>query len=192
MLHEIINVPNRHIALQVSERRGSYLAFFIYGGNVTNRLNLHIDETGNQDLSEGIYLVAVVLHDHVADIATPIEQYRKRLAESALDDIPFHGKDLLHGNEAYRSVSPGDRKRLLAQFSRLVRTLPFSYFSLRYDASDTHSKIELESKIRRGFGRTRFRSSRFLPRVRYDFRLLRRRPKRSQRRPARCARLRSG
>lgn len=149
MLHEIINVPNRHIALQVSERRGSYLAFFIYGGNVANRLNLHIDETGNQDLSEGIYLVAVVLHDHVADIATPIEQYRKRLAESALDDIPFHGKDLLHGNEAYRSVSPGDRKRLLAQFSRLVRTLPFSYFSLRYDASDTHNKIELESKIHR-------------------------------------------
>lgn len=149
MFHEIINAPNRHFALQVSERRGSYLAYFIYGGILANRLNLHIDETGNQNLSEGIYLVAVVLHDHSTDIATPIEQYQKRLAESKLADIPFHGKDLLHGNEAYRKTSPGDRKRLLTQFSRLVRTLPFSYFSLRYNASDTHNKKELESKIRR-------------------------------------------
>lgn len=114
-----------------------------------SRLNLHIDESGNQDLSEGLYLVTVVLHDHSADIAAPIEGYEMRLAVAGIVDVPFHGKDLLHGNEGYQTVSPGDRKRLLTQFARLVRELPFVYFTLRYDASDTHGRNELESKIRR-------------------------------------------
>lgn len=116
---------------------------------MASRLNLHIDETGNQDLSEGLYLVAVVLHDHSADITESIEEYERRLAIAGLDDIPFHGKDLLHGNDRYRAVSPGDRKRLLTQFARLVRRLPFEYFTLRYTFSDTHNRNELESRIRR-------------------------------------------
>ncbi len=114
-----------------------------------HRLNLHIDESGNQDLSEGLYLVAVVLHNHAADIATPIAAYEQRLTVAGLDDIPFHGKDLLHGNEEYRATSPGDRKRLLTQFARLVRELPVEFFTLSYSGSDTHSRDELESRIRR-------------------------------------------
>ena len=100
---------------------------------MAERLNLHIDETGNQDLSEGRYLVAVVLHDHSADIEDAIARYRSRLSGAGLPDVPFHGKDLLHGNEGYANVSPGDRKRLLTQFSRFVRELPISFFALRYD-----------------------------------------------------------
>lgn len=114
-------------------------------------MNLHIDESGDQDLSEGLCLVAVVLHEHSSDIAAPIEEYEKRLATAGLPDVPFHGKDLLHGNEGYRNVSPGDRKRLLTQFARLTRSLPFSYVVLRYSASDTHDRRELESMIRRDF-----------------------------------------
>jgi hypothetical protein len=96
---------------------------------LSGRLNLHIDESGDQDLSEGICLVAA---------AGP-------------PDVPFHGKDLLHGNEGYRDVSPCDRKRLLAQFARLVRSLPFTYAVLCYSSSDVHDRRELESRIRRDF-----------------------------------------
>ena len=39
------------------------------------RRNLHIDEAGNQDLSEGLYLVAVVLHEHNVDIEESIRLY---------------------------------------------------------------------------------------------------------------------
>lgn len=114
-----------------------------------SRLNLHIDETGNQDFSEGFYLVAVVLHNHSVDVISPIKEYEKRLAMAEIVDVSFHGKDLLHGNEGYATVSVGDRKRLLAQFARFVRTLPITYFVLQYDATDTHGRDELESKIRR-------------------------------------------
>ena len=69
-----------------------------------SRLNLHIDESGNQDLSEGLYLVTVVLHDHSADIAAPIEGYEMRLAVAGMVDVPFHGKDLLHF-QAFDTIS---------------------------------------------------------------------------------------
>lgn len=116
---------------------------------MTARLNLHIDESGNQDLSEGRYLVTVVLHDHSKDIGEAINRYVSRLSEAGLQDVPFHGKDLLHGNEGYRLVSPADRKRLLTQFSRFVRELPISYFVLHYDDMTVHGRNELEARIRR-------------------------------------------
>lgn len=113
------------------------------------RLNLHIDEAGNQDLSEGLYLVAVVLHEHAVDIERPIRAYEERLRLAGLDDVPFHGKDLLHGNESYRTISVGDRKRLLTQFARFARLLPVRYFILRYDRRETRNRKELEARIRR-------------------------------------------
>lgn len=116
---------------------------------MAERLNLHIDETGNQELSEGRYLVAVVLHDHSADIEDAIARYRSRLSEAGLPDVPFHGKGLLRGNEGYANISPGDRKRLLNQFSRFVRELSSSFFALRYDGATVHNRSELEARLRR-------------------------------------------
>ena len=138
-------------APEVPNRRGSYLAFFVWEefAPVSKRLNLHIDETGSQDLSEGVYMIAVVLHPHEDDIRPSIASYENRLEMAGLDDIPFHGKDLLHGNKDYERMAPGDRKRLLTQFARLVRSLPFSYFMLRYDAATTHGRTELEARMRR-------------------------------------------
>jgi hypothetical protein len=150
--YAIICPPRGRIVFKVSDWRGTYLAFFVSilaGGAAVGRLNLHIDESGNQDLSEGLYLVTVVMHDHGEDIETPIERYVERLAVAGLPDIPFHGKDLLHGNEDYAALNPSDRKRLLAQFSRFVRELPVSYITFRFDGVDIHDRFELEAKIRR-------------------------------------------
>ena len=123
--------------------------FLYLGVTLQDRLNLHIDEAGDQDLSEGIYLVAVILHEHADDVDAPIRAYEERLRIAKLDDIPFHGKDLLHGNESYRAVSVGDRKRLLTQFARLVRSLPVRYFILSYNQRDARNRMDLESRIRR-------------------------------------------
>lgn len=129
----------------MSDWRGSYLAVFVYRGSIAERLNLHIDETGNQYLSECRYLVAVVLHEHGADIEGAIARYGVRLSDAGLADVPFHGKDLLHGNEGYAGVSPGDRKHQPTQFARLVRELPNSVFALRYDASTVYNRAQLNS-----------------------------------------------
>ena len=136
---------------EASDWRGSHLAFPFQETRLVGTVEPPHRRIRGQDLSEGLCLVAVVLHEHSADVSAPIEEYEKRLAPAGLSDVPFHGKDLLHGNEGYRAVSPGDRKRLLIQFARLVRSLPFSYVVLRYSASDTHDRRELESRIRRDF-----------------------------------------
>ncbi|MDO4289756.1 MAG: hypothetical protein Q4C41_00810 [Eggerthellaceae bacterium] len=112
------------------------------------RLNLHIDETGSQGLSEGLCIVAVVLHEHSADIVAPVERYEEQLEIAGLPDVPFHGKDLLHGNEDYRTVSPGDRKRLLTQ-------LPASCMNSRSRISRSftaHRTFATGMSLRRGFG----------------------------------------
>lgn len=70
------------------------------------RLNLHIDESGSQDLSEKNYLIGVVLHEHNVDILTPIKAYEKRLSQANLADVPFHGKDLLHGDYCINFATP--------------------------------------------------------------------------------------
>ena len=114
---------------------------FCLAVNMTNRLNLHLDESGSQDLSEGRYIVAVVLHDHSEDIDQVIERYERRLLSAGLPNVPFHGKDLLHGNVDYRTIRPGERKRLLTQFARFVRELPISFFTLRYDANPNARRL---------------------------------------------------
>lgn len=48
----------------MSDWRGTYLAIsFFWRLILPGRLNLYINESGDQDLFEGLYLVAVVLHD---------------------------------------------------------------------------------------------------------------------------------
>ncbi len=78
--------------LQVSEWRGSHLAILVYGGSISERLNLHIDETGNQDLSEDRHFVAVILHEHGGDIEGAIARYEARLFSKAvvLPGFRFH------------------------------------------------------------------------------------------------------
>ena len=62
----------------MSEWRGSYLAILVYRGSISERLNLHIDETGKQDLSEDRHLVAVILYEHGGDIEGAIARYEAR------------------------------------------------------------------------------------------------------------------
>jgi hypothetical protein len=55
-------------------------------------LNLHIDETGNQDLSEDRHFVAVILYEHGGDIEGAIARY-EACSFSKADVLPgfrFH------------------------------------------------------------------------------------------------------
>lgn len=51
---------------------------------MVKRLNLHIDEPGNQDLSEGRRLLTVVLHDHSEDVDEAIGRYEVRFASGGI------------------------------------------------------------------------------------------------------------
>lgn len=72
LLSRSINLTEEAKASGCQKWRGSYLAISVFGELLASRLDLRIDESGNQDPSEGLCLITVVLHDHAADIAAPI------------------------------------------------------------------------------------------------------------------------
>ena len=109
------------------------------------------DETGEQDMRAGYYMVAMVIHDQDESLEPYIRQYEDRLRDSGIDDIPFHMVKLLHGHEGYEGVDPADRKKMLVAFNTFVRTLPVSYQVFSYtdfDVKDTEALAKrLESDI---------------------------------------------
>ena len=112
-------------------------------------LSCFADETGQQDMGAGYYMLTLLLHDQEDDIAPLIDTYETRLAFEGLPDIPFHHVDLIHGRERYEGVSPETRKRLLIAFSMFVRTLPVKYKTFAYSASEIQGKDELKVHMRR-------------------------------------------
>ena len=78
------------------------------------------DETGEEDMSAGYYMVVMVMHRREDPIDEHIEAYESRLRSSGLEDIPFHAVKLLHGHEGYEGVSPQDRKRMLVAFATVA------------------------------------------------------------------------
>lgn len=112
-------------------------------------ISCFVDETGQQDMRAGYYMLTLVFHDQSESIAPMIDAYEKRLAFEDLPDAAFHAKDLLHGHGRYECLTVEERKRLLVAFSMLVRTLPVSYRTFTYSASDIKSKDELQTRMRR-------------------------------------------
>ncbi|WP_165063010.1 hypothetical protein [Adlercreutzia sp. ZJ154] len=108
-----------------------------------------VDETGQQDMRAGYYMLTLVFHDQSESIAPMINAYEQRIALEDIPDLPFHAVDLLHGHEAYERLSVEQRKRLLVAFSMLVRTLPVSYKTFTYSASDVKGKEELQARMRK-------------------------------------------
>ena len=105
------------------------------------------DETGEEDMRAGYYMVAMVLHDQEIPISEYIQKYKERLASSGLEDVPFHMSDLLHGHEGYEGMDLADRKRMLVAFGTFVRTLPIEYHVFRYTDFDEKNPDQLASRL---------------------------------------------
>ena len=117
------------------------------------RLNIHIDESGTDDMGEGSHIVALVLHEHANDVSAHIARYESELAQAGLPDIPFHGVKLLHGHADYEGIGPEVRKKLLYRFAALVKNLPIRYVLFAHDSSKVGDGAKLETSLRRDLKR---------------------------------------
>lgn len=114
-----------------------------------NLISCFVDEAGQQDMQAGYYILTLVFHDQAKSIAAMIAAYDKRLALEGLPNVAFHAVDLLHGHGSYQDLSVEEHKRLLIAFSMLVRTLPVTYQTFVYSATDVKNKGELQARMRR-------------------------------------------
>ena len=115
----------------------------------TARVNLHIDESGTQDMSEGLYLVSLAVHEQDDSISDALESYDARMRSANLPDIPFHCVDLLHGHGRYEGLEAETRNRLLLRFAYLAYKLPVRYKVFIYEESYIHGKDELKTALRK-------------------------------------------
>lgn len=111
------------------------------------------DETGEEDMSAGYYMVSMVIHNMGERIDSHIRDYEARLRASGLADIPFHAVKLLHGHEGYEGVSAADRKRMLVAFATFVRRLPISYHVFSYTDYDVKDQAQLAIRLETDIGR---------------------------------------
>ena len=111
-------------------------------------LSVFCDESCQQDMSDGHYLMTIVLHDQGTPIDGLVADYERRISAHGLPDIPFHMKGLLHGHEDYEGVDQSVRKGLLSHFNAFVRQLPVGYRTFFYSSYDT-TGANLSARMRR-------------------------------------------
>lgn len=112
-------------------------------------LSIFVDEAGQQDMSDGYYLLTLVVHDQSVPIVEHVEEYERQLRAGGLPDIPFHMVCLLHGHGDYDGLNPHVRKALLSRFNAFVRHLPIEYHTFSYSSYDVGGVKELSARMRR-------------------------------------------
>lgn len=112
-------------------------------------LSIFCDEAGQQDMSDGYYLLTLVMHDQAEKIQEHITEYERQLRIGELPDIPFHMVCLLHGHGDYEGLQARVRKGLLLRFNAFVRGLPVTYHTFRYSSYDVRGAKGLASRMRR-------------------------------------------
>lgn len=100
-------------------------------------------------MSDGYYLITLIVHDQSLTIAEAVQGYKSRLRLGGLPDVPFHMVDLLHGHEGYHGVDVDTRWRLLLRFSTFVKALPITYHTFVYSYYDVRGERELSARMRR-------------------------------------------
>lgn len=145
-----IVVPARLRAQWLQNGEGVPSPLFILGRWYKMRLlSCFADESGQQDMGAGYYMLTLVLHDQSNSIDNDISSYEARLNMENLPDIPFHAVDLLHGHQDYAAVTVATRKKLLVAFSMFVRKLPIHYHTFFYNASEVKNKRDLQERMRK-------------------------------------------
>lgn len=112
-------------------------------------LSIFADEAGQQDMSDGYYLLTLVVHDQSVAIDAHIKEYERQLRVGNLPDIPLHMVYLLHGHGDYEGLDSHTRKGLLSRFNAFVRRLPISYHTFSYSSYDVSGMRELSIRMRR-------------------------------------------
>lgn len=121
---------------------------FFYG-RIMCQASIFCDEAGEQDMSDGYYLLTLVMHDQSNRIDDAVKDYEGRLRLEGLPNIAFHMVDLLHGHGDYEGLDTRIRWSLLLRFSAFVRRLSVRYHTFTYSAYDVAGADALSARMRR-------------------------------------------
>ena len=111
-------------------------------------LSIFVDESGGQDGHSKYYVLTLVFHDQDDAIVDEIAKYRRGIAESSREDIPFHASPLMNGHDAYENLDFKTRKLYFSRFFLLLQHLPIRYAAFVYRRSELGDKDAFVAKMR--------------------------------------------
>lgn len=112
-------------------------------------LSVFCDESGQQDMSAGYYLITLVMHNQDEQLAPALAGYELVLRSSSLPDVPFHMVDLLQGHGGYEGMTLSERKALLVRFGIFLQKAPIRYKTFLYNKFDVRDEVALTARMRR-------------------------------------------
>ncbi|MDR0347463.1 MAG: DUF3800 domain-containing protein [Coriobacteriales bacterium] len=99
-------------------------------------LSAFADESGDSSIQSKYYLLTLVFHDQVDNIAPNIVKHEHALKAAGLPDVPFHMSPLLNGHHDYEHLTLNQRRQLLVKFFTFVKLAPIRYKTFAYQKSE--------------------------------------------------------
>ena len=114
-----------------------------------SKLNIYVDESGEQEGTSRYYLLTLVFLDGSNEITSQLDSYESSIRVKGLPAIPFHASPLMNGNDEYANLTLETRKRLLNTFNVFVQNLPVTYKTLAYKRKEVSSAELLREALQK-------------------------------------------
>lgn len=117
--------------------------------DITNRLNIFVDETGEFGFSKGsskLYGVSLVFHEQKDDLAKHILQLNQNLAARDFYHM-VHMGDLVMGHGDFEHMSITERRKIYLNLYRFAKLVPARYHTIIIDKRTAKSASALARAI---------------------------------------------
>ena len=119
-----------------------------------NTLSLFVDESGilgEPATASRFYILGFVLHDQRVTIEPAAAELARRLEEIGIKDLCFHAGPILRGNNGFRFMTCGLRRRIFHRMMAFARQIDFSYHCLAIDKRYSGGRHQMTASLERQF-----------------------------------------
>ena len=129
--------------------RGRLPAFFLTRYAMT-QLSIFLDESG--DIGEyqshsPYYIITMVFHDQAMDITDELKRLDQELSTLGYDNTANHTEPLIRREEAYRNLSPNERRRIFSKLYFFALRAPIRYKTFVFEKKHFSNVLELEARM---------------------------------------------
>lgn len=114
------------------------------------QLSIFLDESG--DIGEyqshsPYYIISMVFHDQAMDITDELNRLDQELSILGYDNTSIHTEPLIRREEAYRNLSPNERRRIFSKLYFFALRAPIRYKTFVFEKKHFSNVLELEARM---------------------------------------------
>ena len=114
------------------------------------QLSIFLDESG--DIGEyqshsPYYIISMVFHDQAMNITDELNRLDQELSILGYDNTAIHTEPLIRREEAYRNLSPNERRRIFSKLYFFALRAPIRYKTFVFEKKHFTNVLELEARM---------------------------------------------